>query len=247
MCRLFGHLSNSSASLTSALGDDTETFTQLSARHKDGWGLVGLDGAGLRRIGDVSAARESALFAGAREGFVSESLLLHFRLASPGTQVLPENLHPFESSVDGVGEVAFAHNGHIFDVPALRELVARYTNAPRRGTTDSESYAHLVFALMRDLPAEDALHTAASLIQEVSDVVALNAILLTPGRLHALQWLEPQPRQDGFAYPINPELFRMRLRRDASGVSVASNEWAPSEETWEDVPEREVLSFSRAA
>lgn len=247
MCRLFGHISSSPTTVSGALGEDAGTFTALSGRHKDGWGLVGLDGSGAQRTGDTLAARESPRYASASTSFASTGLLMHFRLASPGTPVIDANLHPFETVLPGLGPVAFAHNGHMFDVPALRRLVAGYSDAPLRGTTDSESYAQLVFALMRDLSPAEALSTAAGLIQEVTDVVALNALLLTPSELHALQWLDPAPRSDGFRNPLDPALFVMRSRTSEPGVTVASNEWEPSGEGWENLPDREVLSFARAA
>jgi len=247
MCRLLGHLSPNPSTVASVLGDDAAAFTALSARHKDGWGLVGLDEAGAVRAGDTGAAHESAAYAAASTAQASRGLLMHFRLASPGTPVIEENLHPFEAFIPGVGPVAFAHNGHMFDIAALRSLVARHSDVPLRGTTDSESYAQLVFALMLDRSPADALATAASMIQDVTDVVALNALLLTPRHLHALQWVDPAPRQDGFARPLDPALFSLRVRNTPDGATVVSNEWEPSRDEWDTAPERKVLSFERAA
>lgn len=247
MCRLFGHVGVDHTTVSQVLGEDHDAFTELSGRHKDGWGLVGLESGGITRRGDTFAARDSLDYQSAARELSSSGLLMHYRLASPGTPVIQENLHPFEATISGVGPVAFAHNGHVFDVPALRALVARHSDAPLRGTTDSESYAQLVFALMQRMAPQEALATAASMVQDVTDVVALNAILLTPTYLHALQWVDPSPRTDGFPLAPNPELFAMRQRSERGGVTVTSNEWVPSTLDWDEMPDRRVLSYERAA
>lgn len=247
MCRLFGHVGVEHTTVSQVLGRDNDAFTELSGRHKDGWGLVGLEHSGITRRGDTFAARDSAAYQSAARDLSSSGLLMHYRLASPGTPVIQENLHPFEATLPGIGPVAFAHNGHVFDVPALRALVARHSDAPLRGSTDSESYAQLVFALMRQLGPQQALATAAAMVQDVTDVVALNAILLTPTHLHALQWVEPSPRGDGFPAAPNPALFAMRLRQERGGVTVTSNEWEPTTQDWDEMPDRRVLSCERAA
>lgn len=248
MCRLFGHVGATPTTVSAVLGDDHEAFAALSGRHKDGWGLVGLENTGIARRGDTLAARESQGYTDASRQLSASGLLMHYRLASPGTPVISENLHPFETFIPGVGPVAFAHNGHMFDVPALRSLVSKHSEAPRRGTTDSESYAHLVFSLMERMPAREALATAASMIQDVTDVVALNALLLTPTQMHALQWVEPTPRSDGFPRPLDPALFEMRVRRENGGaVTVTSNEWEPTTSAWDEMPDRQVLTCDRKA
>ncbi|RKW70803.1 class II glutamine amidotransferase [Galactobacter caseinivorans] len=247
MCRLFGHVGTTHTTVSQVLGQDNDAFTALSGRHKDGWGLVGLERNGITRRGDTFAARDSLDYEAAARTLSSSGLLMHYRLASPGTPVIQENLHPFEATITGVGPVAFAHNGHVFDVPALRGLVAQHSDAPLRGTTDSESYAQLVFALMQQMGPERALSTAASMVQDVTDVVALNAILLTPTHLHALQWVEPTPRGDGFPSAPNPDLFAMRMRRSGGGVTVTSNEWEPTTLDWDEMPDRRVLSCERTA
>ena len=249
MCRLFGVVSSADTSVSAALGADIDAFTQLSARHKDGWGIASVPSSGaapgLSR--GTTAAREDAAYARSIADQRADGLIMHFRLASPGTQVQESNLHPFRTTLPGIGAVAFAHNGHFFDVPAVRKLVFAATEARPQGGTDSELYALLVFELMRTLDATHALAQAATMIQDVSDVVALNALLLTPHQLAALQWLDPNPRSDGFAHPPQAELFRMRIRQEASATAIASNEWVPSGAGWDEMPDRQVVSVARTA
>ena len=58
------------------------------------------------------------------------------------------------------------------------------------------------------------LAEAATLVNDVSDVVALNTLLLTPTALHAMQWHDPTPRSDGFAVAPKAASFQMRLRAE---------------------------------
>lgn len=248
MCRLLGVVSRQAITMVEALGQkDADAFAALSAKHKDGWGLVTDAPGRLRTSSGTTRASDDAAFAAASEAQRGTALALHFRLASPGTVVGPRNLHPFSAHVAGIGPVALAHNGHFFDVPAVREAILPRVSARPQGTTDSEVYALYVFELLRQgVSPRRALAEAATLVNDVSDVVALNTLLLTPTALHAMQWHDPTPRSDGFAVAPRAASFQMRLRAEREAVTVCSNEWEPSDGRWEDAPEREVLTVDRA-
>jgi glutamine amidotransferase len=129
MCELFGVSSFEKVPVDHLL----QTFFSHSVRHPNGWGMA------IFRHGSVNLEKEPV--AAYRSAYLRERLqhplavrnmIAHIRLATVGTMDY-ENSHPFVQW-DRSGRCwTLAHNGTIFDAPALNPYV--YT---QEGHTDSE-------------------------------------------------------------------------------------------------------------
>src|SRR5688500_13388654 len=134
MCRLLGWTTREPTTLSDLLGeDDLADFTELSAKHGDGWGVARSTRRRVVVRKRADAARSSAEFARWARGRRTDSGIAHLRWATLGLGIDPDNTHPFTD-----GRVAFAHNGSIRPPAALDDLLTQRSQRQRRGTTDSE-------------------------------------------------------------------------------------------------------------
>jgi predicted glutamine amidotransferase len=180
MCRLLGWTTRVPTTLDDLLGpDDLAAFTELSAKHADGWGAAR---ATRRRVAvrkRADAARTSAEFARWATRRRADAGLVHLRWATLGLGIGPDNTHPFTD-----GRMAFAHNGSIRPPAGLDGLLSERSRGRRRGTTDSERYFLAVAQHVRDgATPEEALRTTADEIAASLSFTSLNCQLLTPENL----------------------------------------------------------------
>jgi predicted glutamine amidotransferase len=238
MCRLLGWATRTPTSLLELLGDaDLDAFTELSAKHTDGWGMARSAGGRVEVRKRPDAARTSADFTALARTGRSDLGLAHLRWATLGLGVGQENTHPF-----GDGRLAFAHNGSISPPAALDRLLPRRMRRQRRGDTDSERYFLAVLARMREgaSPAE-ALTTVVAEIAATARFTSLNCLLLTPDELFAVS------RYDADA-PIRddegPDYFHLRYRIAAGSVVVASSGWGAD---WQQLGNGELLAVRRGS
>jgi len=235
MCRLLGWTTRTPTTLSDLLGeDDLADFTELSAKHGDGWGVAR---ASRRRVAvrkRPDAARSSAEFARWARRRRTDSGIAHLRWATLGLGIGPDNTHPFTD-----GRVAFAHNGSIRPPGALDGLLTQRSQRSRRGTTDSERYFLLVAQRLRDgAPPAEALRTTADEIAATTPFTSLNCLLLTPDELYAFSRFDP----DGDLEDQDPEYYNLRYRVSADAVVVSSSGWGRD---WQELANGELLVVRR--
>ena len=129
MCELFGITSKSRLQVNKYL----KTFFSHSEVHKHGWGLALFYGnAASIEKESVCANQSNYLRERIKQPIIIDNMIAHIRLASVG-RVLWGNAHPFMRQDSSGRYWTLAHNGTIFDFPALDE----YKNI-QDGQTDSE-------------------------------------------------------------------------------------------------------------
>ena len=142
MCRLLGWATRRPTTLLDLVGaEDLNTFTELSARHCDGWGVARATETGVKVHKRADAARGSRAYARWARGYASDLGMAHLRRATMGLSVGIENTHPFTD-----GQVAFAHNGSVLSPASLDGLVDRASPGcaaarPTASATSSRSSA----------------------------------------------------------------------------------------------------------
>ena len=123
MCRLLGWATRTPVTLHGLLGDeDLLDFTELSAKHGDGWGVARSTARGVSVRKRPESARTSPRFDRWSRTRRTDLGLVHLRRATLGLSVGLANTHPFTD-----GRVAFAHNGSISPPAALDALVPAST------------------------------------------------------------------------------------------------------------------------
>ena len=235
MCRLLGWTTREPTTLRDLLGnEDLAEFTELSAKHGDGWGVARSTRRGVTVRKRPDAARTSARFDRWASRRRSDSGLAHLRWATLGLGVGPDNTHPFTD-----GRVAFAHNGSIRPPAALDELLSARTRRQRRGTTDSERYFLAVSQHLLDgaTPAE-ALTTTADAVAATASFTSLNCLLLTPDELYAFCRFDPE----GELEDTDPEYYALRYRATEDAVVVSSSGWGRD---WQELANGDLLVVRR--
>ncbi|MEO6703597.1 MAG: class II glutamine amidotransferase [Jatrophihabitantaceae bacterium] len=237
MCRLLGVASRCPDPIPNLLADDLLAFTELSGVHCDGWGLAYWNAADdLVSAKHPEPARGSERFQRAVSRATTDIALLHLRKASANMANSMANTHPFVA-----GSVAFAHNGYLSPLTELDELVRQSGARPSSGGTDSERYFQLVLAELRRAGPVEALHRAANRIEQVTDALSLNCLLLTHDALFAMaRYDEKLILADGGE--VNS--YVLRYRDDSETVVVASAGWAQPE-PWQALANHQILQVRR--
>jgi predicted glutamine amidotransferase len=236
VCRLLGWATREPTTLRDLVGDeDLLAFTELSAKHGDGWGVARATESGVKVHKRPDTARGSRSFGAWARTHASDLGLAHLRWATMGLSVGIENTHPFTD-----GRIAFAHNGSVLSPASLDRLVAPQVARLRRGTTDSERYFLAVLTRMADgaTPLE-ALRDTADDITRTSSFTSLNCLLMTPDELVAMCRYDPAgPLEDE-----DPEYYRLRYRVTDDAVVVCSSGWGRD---WQELANGELLTIRRA-
>jgi predicted glutamine amidotransferase len=194
MCRLLGWATREPTTLRDLVGDeDLLAFTELSARHSDGWGVARATDTGAKVHKRPDTARGSRSFGAWARTHTGDLGMAHLRRATMGLSVGIENTHPFTD-----GRVAFAHNGSVLSPSALDALIAPEVTRLRHGTTDSERYFLALLTRLADgVPPQDALRDTVDEIARASAFTSLNCLLMTPDELVALCHYDPDgPLED---------------------------------------------------
>ena len=234
MCRLLGYVAPRACSVQDAVGGPTlAAFRALARIHGDGWGAAWLPERGEERIGvcrSTASAADDPGFAAVARSLRSRAAFVHLRWATEGIAVTAANTHPFVA--DGW---AFAHNGFVRSSEALLPLLSHRHRTALRGSTDSERYFRLVLHhAERAGDIVGGLQRAAAVIRDSSAPVSINAMLLAPGRLLAVQGLAGArpPRDDLLAKVAHPDhlpqdhldgYFRLCRRRVGDALAVVSS------------------------
>lgn len=256
MCRLVGWVASPGLSLRNALGpENLSAFTQLSRIHADGWGMAhaAQDGELALRTSTTGASSDPEFAALASEAITSAALV-HLRWATPGLPVQPRNTHPFRQHGS-----AFAHNGGIYPLQRLPEMLTPAWRSQLGGTTDSEYYYLALLAEMRDAGSDalTAIRRVTAHLAESYTPSSLNAMLLTADALYVISCYDPsmrpvlpavEPRDDLLAAHTSDETyFALRYRRTQGAVVVASSGFSqPASQGWTALPNNHVMIIDRA-
>jgi predicted glutamine amidotransferase len=235
MCRLLAYVAPQPLSLHDAVQDATFTaFRNLSRIHDDGWGMAWVgdpaadDGIVVRR--SVTRAVDDPQFVAAATEIRARAGFAHLRWASDGLAVMPRNTHPFTA-----GGWAFAHNGFVRGSDVIEKLLEDRHRRALTGTTDSERYFRLVLQCAEHTgDMIGGVQQAATLINELSGAVSINAMLLSSSRLLAVQGLTgaTPPLDDLLAKVEHPDqlpidhldgYFRLARRANDAGLVIASS------------------------
>jgi predicted glutamine amidotransferase len=249
MCRLLGYCSRRDASLDELIGaDGLEAFAGLCALHGDGWGMAWYEGSEpVIRKSPLRADGEPEFDKLAREP-LGDIGLVHLRWATPGLGVNERNCHPFR-----YGQYVLAHNGAIHPQDRLGEMLPPEWERQLGGTTDSERYFLLIMSRLAahsgDVVA--ACADAAADIERRFEPNSLNAVLLAPGRLYAVNWHDrskvPEAKLRRAGYDREDEIaayFDLAYRTSDDALVVASSGWP--QPGWTSLPNRHVLVVDRA-
>ena len=235
MCRLLGWATREPTTLRDLVGDeDLLAFTELSAKHGDGWGVARATESDVKVHKRPDTARGSRSFGAWARTHASDLGLAHLRWATMGLSVGIENTHPFTD-----GRIAFAHNGSVLSPASLDRLVAPQVARLRRGTTDSERYFLAVLTRMADgATPQEALRDTADEIARTSSFTSLNCLLMTPDELVAMCRYDPAgPLEDE-----DPEYYRLRYRVTDDAVVVCSSGWGRG---WQELANGDLLVVRR--
>jgi predicted glutamine amidotransferase len=255
MCRLLGYCTRGEVPLAELMGDEGfADFTGLSSVHNDGWGMAWYTGAGPQIHKSPDWAGGAPAYTKLAQEPLGDLGLLHFRWATPGLAINDANSHPFQ-----YGPYVLAHNGAIHPQHRLPEMLPPEWEAKLGGTTDSERYFLQIMSRLPGHGGDPADHEmAAAITATATDIEqrfapgSLNAILLSPGKLYAINWHDPlvfpnaeQMRGRGHE-PFPGELeayFDLAYRATDDAVVVASSGWP--QEGWTQLPNRHVLVCDR--
>lgn len=228
MCRLVGWTGTEPRSAARALGGpNLDAFVQLGCAHRDGWGVAWWpadDGAGPEATLAGPSVRhattpggEDPAFRETLEEVTTDAGIVHLRWATPGLPVMAANCHPFVRS-----GLAMAHNGGIYPLDRVGEILPAPWEAQCEGTTDSERYVLAVVAGLdghRSVP--EVLADVVGRLFSGWEPSSLNAVCLTADEVIAVCAYDPSPRP---SLPDPPEVYyALSWRADADGVVVASS------------------------
>ena len=256
MCRLLGWVASPGRTLRDVLGEESfAAFAQLSRIHADGWGLATVADGDVGVRTSTACAASDPEFLSVATDVVAAAAIAHLRWASPGLPVQEANSHPFLH--DGA---AFAHNGGIYPLDRLADLVPAASRTRLRGTTDSE---HFFLALLAeaeqdgvDLPT--AVARVAARIAVDFRPSSLNAMLLTAQALYVINCHDPsvQPPAPPAGRTVDAVVeqveeaapyYDLRYRRTGSSVVVASSGFAqPEGGGWQLMANNSLLVVDRA-
>lgn len=129
MCELFG-VSSADRVL---VNDLLREFASHGVRHPNGWGIAVFYGNSVSLEKEPVAAHKSVyLKERLRHRFSVHNMIAHIRMATRGN-IDYENCHPFVMRDNRDRTWTLAHNGTIFDCPAMQKYVHT-----QEGQTDSE-------------------------------------------------------------------------------------------------------------
>jgi predicted glutamine amidotransferase len=249
MCRLLGYCASHDVPVAQLLGaDGFGEFTGLAALHCDGWGMAWYEDGQPRLRKSQQSAEDDPEYAKLAHEPAGDLGLVHLRWATPGLEISERNSHPFAH-----GPYQLAHNGAIHPQSRLGEIIPDGWASRLTGTTDSEHYFLGIMARLEasggDLPA--AVAGTLAFIESEFAPASLNAILLAPDRLYAINWHDPakvaeadlrkRGWQGGPAEVLAYLDLRYRVRDDA--VVVSSTGWP--QDGWELLPNHHLMTVER--
>ncbi|MBR2213688.1 MAG: class II glutamine amidotransferase [Eubacterium sp.] len=174
MCELFGVTSNKKVQLN----DYLKEFISHSDEHPNGWGMAFFDNAKYSILREPVKASNSDYLKELLENPISSAeMFAHIRLATKG-HVECENTHPFVMKDKSGRTWTLAHNGTIFDAPALSKY-----QMVQVGSTDSERILYYIIDRVNEqlelvhFYPEERIELIESIAEKLSEHNKLNFIL----------------------------------------------------------------------
>lgn len=232
MCRLLAFTSLERKSFYDVIGSEFQSFVDLSAEHKDGWG-IGYEGGVIK---DLKAAKESDLLNQTGRELETSGALLHLRLASKGITVDIDNNHPFTH-----GTTTFMHNGTIRPGNTALQFVDEKYKSFIQGTTDSELFFYAVLSAIDELGLVEGVRKTVNAIRAVADYTALNIMVQTPETLIAVCEFNESNKSEWSA----EDHYELRFTKRGDDIVVASTGWGNTQ--WSHLDNHQMLVIDRAS
>lgn len=232
MCRLLAFTSLERKSFHDVIGSEFQSFVELSAEHKDGWG-IGYEGGVIK---DLKAAKESDLLTQTGRDLETSGALLHLRLASKGITVDIDNNHPFTH-----GATTFMHNGTIRPGNTALAFVDEKYKGFIQGTTDSELFFYAVMSAVDEFGFVEGVRKTVNAIRAVADYTALNIMIQTPETLIAVCEFNEANKSEWSA----EDHYELRFTKRGDDIVVASTGWGNTQ--WSHLNNHQMLVIDRAS
>ena len=230
MCRLLGFTSTERKSFYDVVGSDFDAFVELSAVHKDGWG-IGYEGEIVK---DINPAKESPLLSQTSQSLETNGALLHLRQASKGISVDINNNHPFTH-----GAITFMHNGTIRPGNTAEQFISDKYKSLIQGTTDSERYFYALISMVDEFGLVEGVRKTVNSIRAIADYSSLNIMVQTPDTLIAVCEFNPENKTEW----SSEDHYELRFKKEGSDVIIASTGWGNSD--WQHLDNHQLLVVDR--
>lgn len=235
MCRLLGYVSKDEHTIEEMAGGDFKTFSDLSAKHGDGWGVAAVDNQNKNTlIVEPSRAKDSAKFSEVTKNLMSDGVLLHLRWATQGLEINEGNSHPFK-----FGDISFMHNGDIKPASSLDPYVDTELRGAMRGNTDSERYFFSIISAIKKSNLIDGTLAAVKRIKANLTYSSINAMILTPEKYIVIC----EYNKDRIPPGEGPEYYDLYFRKDNKGILVTSTGW--NQTGWTQIPNHSIAIIDR--
>lgn len=183
-----------------------------NAPHKDGWGFTAYTDGGFDFKKSMKPIWQD-LYSGPSK---AKTAVIHARQASPSTELVYQNAHPFIFQMDG--EIwSFVHNGTISKHPESW-----------RDELDSKLFANLIEERMKTGDPSWAFADAAGMIRRNCEFTSINSFLVSSGVFMALR-LSDEPHR--LFYNNRGDLFEISTE--------------PLEESWSEMENGTMLIARR--
>jgi predicted glutamine amidotransferase len=231
MCRLLGFTSTERKSFYDVVGSDFDAFVELSAVHKDGWG-IGYEGEIVK---DINPAKESTLLSQTSQSLETNGALLHLRQASKGISVDINNNHPFTH-----GAITFMHNGTIRPGNTAEQFISDKYKSLIQGTTDSERYFYALISMVDEFGLVEGVRKTVNSIRAIADYSSLNIMVQTPDMLIAVCEFNAENKTEW----SSEDHYELRFKKEGSDVIIASTGWGNSD--WQHLDNHQMLVVDRS-
>jgi predicted glutamine amidotransferase len=231
MCRLLGFTSTERKSFYDVVGSNFDAFVELSAVHKDGWG-IGYEGEIVK---DINPAKESTLLSQTSQSLETNGALLHLRQASKGISVDINNNHPFTH-----GAITFMHNGTIRPGNTAEQFISDKYKSMIQGTTDSERYFYALISMVDEFGLVEGVRQTVNSIRAIADYSSLNIMVQTPDTLIAVCEFNPENKSEW----SSEDHYELRFKKEGSDVIIASTGWGNSD--WQHLDNHQMLVVDRS-
>ena len=222
------------SSLPAIIGPGFESFIKLSSKHKDSWGLAIDSGGQTVTSHEVAPAFQSLKFSHLISDQMGYGGLLHFRWASPGLAIQPENAHPFTYE-----DFSFIHNGAISPYDALEGLIPDRLLLKRQGSTDSELLFYFLINKVEELGFSEGVLLALRSIIKGYQYSSLNLMIMNQKELIVVSEYDPENKPDW----APDGYYEIRYRSENSSFAIASSGWL--QDGWELLPNHHMLIVNR--
>ncbi|KJF17774.1 class II glutamine amidotransferase [Acidithrix ferrooxidans] len=217
MCRLLGFVCESPTPIGKLAGVGFEDFEKLSfLQHGDGWGIAQFFNNELAFEKSPNSAYGDDEFFSMTRYSKADIGIVHLRWATLDLEISPSNSHPF---IDG--EVAFCHNGSIFESEKIKDWIDSDQMNLIEGTTDSELIFRLIMTYAKAFPLEQAISRAAEGISQSLSYSSLNSMLVTPDFLYVLSYYDTSQIMND----LPDDYYQLSYQVLQDALVVASSGW----------------------